>query len=112
MDPLQDTRFDDEGYLTDPCQWHRPLAESIASEVGIDLQEAHWEVVSATRRFYATYRVSPAMRTLVKYLGQELGPEKGRSIYLLALFRSPVTSDSPARIIARIAGLPKPDNCL
>ena len=47
------------------------------------------------------------MRPLVKAVAQALGPEKGRSVYLLRLF-----PDSPAKVAARLAGLPKPANCL
>ena len=47
------------------------------------------------------------MRALVKYVRLRLGDDKGRSIYLLRLFPG-----SPAKIGSRIAGLPKPANCL
>ena len=47
------------------------------------------------------------MRPLVKYIGQELGKDKGSSLYLLSLFPG-----SPARLASKLAGLPKPDNCL
>ncbi len=47
------------------------------------------------------------MRPLVKYCALKLGPDKGRSIYLMSLFPG-----SPAKLGSKIAGLPKPDNCL
>jgi tRNA 2-thiouridine synthesizing protein E len=47
------------------------------------------------------------MRALVKRTEQLLGSEKGRSIYLLQLFPT-----SPAKYSCKIAGLPKPANCL
>ena len=47
------------------------------------------------------------MRALVNYVRLKLGPDKGRSIYLLKLFPG-----SPAKIGSKIAGLPKPANCL
>jgi tRNA 2-thiouridine synthesizing protein E len=47
------------------------------------------------------------MRPLVKYIGQRLGKEKGNSIYLLQLFPG-----SPAKLASKIAGLPRPENCL
>jgi tRNA 2-thiouridine synthesizing protein E len=43
----------------------------------------------------------------VKAVKQSLGDDKGRSIYLMQLFPG-----SPAKLAARLAGLPKPDNCL
>ena len=47
------------------------------------------------------------MRILVKQVGLQLGKEKGTSLYLLQLFPG-----SPAKIASKIAGLPKPTNCL
>jgi tRNA 2-thiouridine synthesizing protein E len=47
------------------------------------------------------------MRPLVKYTANKLGPDNGKSLYLLSLFPG-----SPAKIGSKIAGLPKPDNCL
>ena len=59
------------------------------------------------RAFYQRYEMAPAMRPLVKATKNALGEEKGRSIYLMQLFPG-----SPAKRIARLAGLPKPTNCL
>lgn len=104
--------FDDDGYLLQTGQWNEELAAYVADSLGIVLTTAHWEVIATVQRYYASYELSPAMRPLVKYLARELGPDKGKSIYLLQLFRSTTTSDSPAKVVARIAGLPQPDNCL
>ena len=64
-------------------------------------------IISLIQRFYEEFDGSPANRALVKYVRIELGPEKGNSIYLMSLFPS-----SPTRLASRIAGLPKPKNCL
>jgi tRNA 2-thiouridine synthesizing protein E len=47
------------------------------------------------------------MRPLCKSVTAALGVEKGRSIYLNQQFPG-----SPAKIVALLAGLPKPKNCL
>jgi tRNA 2-thiouridine synthesizing protein E len=47
------------------------------------------------------------MRILVKIVKQKVSLEKGNSIHLLTLFPG-----SPAKIAAKIAGLPRPTNCL
>jgi tRNA 2-thiouridine synthesizing protein E len=101
------TVFDKEGFLLNIEDWNHDVAEQIASAEGICLGSGHWEVVELLRRYYKRYEASPAMRALVKYAARELGPEKGHSIYLLGLFPG-----SPARIACKIAGLPKPENCL
>ena len=74
---------------------------------GIVLTEAHWEVIELLREYYRRFEASPANRALVKFARQELGEEKGRSVYLMSLFPG-----SPAKLGSKIAGLPKPDNCL
>jgi tRNA 2-thiouridine synthesizing protein E len=51
--------------------------------------------------------MAPAMRPLVKAVGRDLGPDKGRSMHLMRLFPG-----SPAKRAARLAGLPKPTHCL
>lgn len=103
----QDVALDQEGFLVDLNDWSPPLAAELARLEGIDLTDEHLEVILALRQFYQRYQLSPAMRPLVKYIGQELGAEKGKSIYLLKLFPG-----SPAKLASKIAGLPKPDNCL
>jgi tRNA 2-thiouridine synthesizing protein E len=102
-----DIALDPEGYLVDLDAWSPAVAEALAAEEGRTLTEAHWEVIEVLRDFYARYEAAPAMRPLVKAVGQALGPEKGRSIYVMTLF-----PESPAKVAARLAGLPKPTNCL
>ena len=104
---LPASAFDPEGFLRDLDDWTPSVAEQIAQTDGIALTDAHWEIIHLLRDYYATFDDSPAMRPLVKYCTQKLGPEKGRSIYLMSLFPG-----SPAKFGSKIAGLPKPDNCL
>lgn len=104
---------DEDGYLLDLSDWTVPVAAALAMEQGIALTAAHWEVLNALRVFYQQFGLSPAMRPLCKYLKETLGTEKSGSLYLLQLFpERPNAPESPARIAARIAGLPKPENCL
>ena len=99
--------FDKEGFLKNLDDWNADTAQEIAARENIILTEAHWEIIQLLRDFYKTFELSPSMRALVKYTHQRLGDEKGRSIYLLQLF--PL---SPAKIACKIAGLPKPANCI
>jgi len=98
---------DNDGFLLNLADWNADVAQSIASNEGIELSYAHWEVLHALREFHAKYDLSPAMRPLTRHLKESLGPEKSTSIYLLKLFPG-----SPAKIAAKIAGLPRPENCL
>ncbi|MEG3112843.1 TusE/DsrC/DsvC family sulfur relay protein [Pantoea sp. T14] len=98
---------DAEGYLKDGNDWSEALAVKIAEQEEITMTEAHWEVVHFVRAFYLEYNTSPAVRMLVKAMGQKYGEEKGNSRYLFRLF-----PDGPAKQATKIAGLPKPAKCL
>mgnify|MGYP001953378336 CR=1 FL=1 len=98
---------DDEGFLTDPGAWTKKFACAVASEDCITLGDEHWAVIDLARQFYQEYGFSPSMRPLVKYVGMNLGPDKGKSLYLMKLF-----PPSPARVVSKCAGLHKPKNCL
>ncbi|MFT4671308.1 MAG: tRNA 2-thiouridine synthesizing protein E [Pseudohongiellaceae bacterium] len=99
--------LDKEGYLHKLDDWTEKVANMLAKQEGIDLQQTHWDVIHLLRSFYRQHQVSPANRALVNLVKRELGPEKGKSAYLMGLF-----GGSPAKICSKIAGLPKPDNCL
>ena len=99
--------LDKEGFLKNLIDWEPEVAETLANHEDISLTEAHWEILWLLRSFYDQYQLSPAMRPLIKFIGQELGADKARSIYLMQLFPG-----SPAKLASKIAGLPKPDNCL
>lgn len=103
----QPTNLDDQGFLLDLSLWNESLAEEIALSEGIQLTAAHWEIIFLLRNFYQEFEISPAMRILVKQIKLKLGEDKGNSHYLLTLFPG-----SPAKIASKIAGLPKPTNCL
>ena len=98
---------DQDGYLKDLQEWTAEVATVIAQLDNISLTEAHWEIIFLLQEFYREFEISPAMRALVKYTEKKLGAEKGKSIYLLQLF-----PPSPAKIASKIAGLPRPANCL
>jgi|TARA_B110000967_G_scaffold21794_1_gene20226 tRNA 2-thiouridine synthesizing protein E len=98
---------DKEGYLKHLSDWNPNVAEWLAEGVNVTLNKDHWDVIHALRNFYADTGISPAMRILVKIVKQKVSLEKGNSIHLLTLFPG-----SPAKIAAKIAGLPRPTNCL
>jgi tRNA 2-thiouridine synthesizing protein E len=98
---------DKEGYLKNLSDWSEHVAHAIAEQEGITLTDAHWEIIQLLKTFYNTYELSPSMRVLVKTVAKELGEFKGRSIYLSQLFPRNVIKQS-----CKIAGLPKPTNCV
>ncbi|ROU00037.1 TusE/DsrC/DsvC family sulfur relay protein [Marinobacter sp. R17] len=98
-----------EGFLENPEAWTPPVAERIAAESDIALNDAHWEIIHMLRDFYAEHEMAPpAARFFVKAVKQHFGEEKGNSIYLMQLF----PGTSAVKVACRIAGLPRPTNCL
>ena len=98
---------DKEGYLRDLTDWSPEVAEWLARREGIALTSEHWRIIRLVRAFYAAHDLSPAMRPLVRQVRAELGASKGSSLYLLKLFPG-----NPAKVVAKIAGLPRPTHCL
>jgi TusE/DsrC/DsvC family sulfur relay protein len=92
---------DGEGFLTDPAQWNEQIAESIAAANGIpELTERHWLVVRFMRERYLTTGTAPSIRSL--------GKESGVPIKeLYELFPK-----GPAKLAAKIGGIPKPKGCI
>ena len=99
--------LDKDGYLLDLQDWSHPVAEALAAAEDLQLSEEHWEILDLLRAFYAEFQLSPANRPLIKYVALKLGPEKGNSLHLNRLFKG-----TPAKLAAKLAGLPKPTNCL
>jgi len=99
--------LDKEGFLVDLQDWSRPVAEVLAEREGIALTADHWEILDLLRQFYDEYQLSPATRPLIKYAALKLGAEKGNSPHLDRLFNG-----TPAKLAAKLAGLPKPTNCI
>ena len=80
------TAFDKLGFLKNLDDWTPDMAVQIAKAEGLVLTEQHWELITLIRKYYKEFDSSPAMRPLVKYTAQNLGPDKGKSMYLLSLF--------------------------
>ncbi|MBF8745146.1 TusE/DsrC/DsvC family sulfur relay protein [Pseudomonas putida] len=99
--------LDKDGFLVDLQDWSPAVAEALAAREAIALTPDHWEILELLRAFYAEYQLSPATRPLIKYTALKLGVEKGNSPHLNRLFNG-----TPAKLAAKLAGLPKPTNCI
>jgi tRNA 2-thiouridine synthesizing protein E len=97
----QTIEVDAEGFLQKPEQWSRELGIEIAREVGIDpLIEKHWQVILFMRDRYLQSGTAPTIRTL----GKESGVTT-KELYQLF-------PKGPAKLAARIGGIPKPHGCI
>jgi tRNA 2-thiouridine synthesizing protein E len=91
----------DDGFFTDPGQWREDMAPQIAREAGIDeLTEQHWQVIKFMRHEFAEKGTGPTVRVLGKTSGVTV-----KELYQLF-------PKGPAKLAARIAGIPKPRGCI
>ncbi len=100
-------RVSRQGNLLDLHLWNARLANYMAEKEGITLSEDHWEVINFLREFYFTYGISPMVKILMKYMAEDIGPERASRDFLYHLFPK-----GPARQGSRIAGLPEPQGCI
>jgi tRNA 2-thiouridine synthesizing protein E len=91
---------DGEGFLTDPAQWNERIGEAIARDAGIALTPRHWQVVRFVRDRYLATGNAPSIRSLGKESGVPV-----RELYELF-------PKGPAKLAARIGGIPKPRGCI
>lgn len=87
-------------------EWNESIALALAGAEGIDMSEAHWEVVRFVRTHYIEHG-APAGAYKLSQLLAERYKEKGGRKYLYRLFpKGPVTQTT------RIAGLPLPQGSI
>lgn len=92
----------DEGFMTDPAEWTREIGEAIAAEEGIaELTPAHWKVIEFCRQdAAASGGKAPTLRRITSAAGVSTKD-------LFVLFPK-----GPAKKVARVAGLGKPEGCV
>lgn len=59
---------DAEGYLIEPAQWNDTVAEVLAGELGIALEEDHWDAIRFMRSYYDEHQVAADARHVIKHL--------------------------------------------
>ena len=93
--------LDAEGFFTDPRQWRPEMGEDIARENGIDeLTPKHWQVITFMRDTYLETGTAPTIRSLGKTSGVSV-----KELYELF-------PKAPAKLAAKIGGIPKPRGCI
>ncbi len=97
----------DEGFLVNSKEWDKETARQLAKLNQIELTQAHWEILFFIRSYYQQFQHLPNTRMFIKAVEKSLGQEKGNSRYLHQLF-----PQGPLKYACKLAGLPKPPNCL
>lgn len=100
-DTLTNVEFNDEGYMVDPQSWTPEIATVMAQQEGIEeLTETHWNIIEFCRDRAAENGSAPTLRQITK--GTGISTKE-----LFALFPK-----GPAKKVAKIAGLGKPEGCI
>ena len=97
----------DDGFLRDVGSWDERIARELARLEGLELGDAHWEILFFIRDYYQSYKHLPNARMFVSAVKKTFGEDKGNSRYLQKLF-----PQGPLKYACKIAGLPKPPTCL
>jgi tRNA 2-thiouridine synthesizing protein E len=97
----------DQGFLVNVEDWNEEVAKQLAESNHIQLNPEHWEIIRFIRNYYQQFKHLPNVRVFTKAIAKELGESKGNSRYLHRLF-----PDGPLKYACKLAGLPKPPNCL
>ena len=93
--------LDAEGFLVDPNQWNEAVAAEVASANGIPaLTDRHWQVVRFMRDAYLANGTAPSIRSLGKESGVPI-----KELYQLF-------PKGPAKLAAKVGGIPKPRGCI
>lgn len=96
-----DVVLNDEGFFEDPNQWTEAMAPELAAREGIDeLTDQHWQVIRFMRQEYFEKGTGPTVRALGKTSGVSV-----KELYQLF-------PKGPAKIAAKVAGIPKPRGCI
>jgi dissimilatory sulfite reductase related protein len=94
-------QVNEEGFMTDPSEWDQDIANEIAKEEGIpELTPQHWVVIDFCRQSASETGAAPTLRAITSGSGVSTKD-------LFALFPK-----GPAKKVARISGLGKPEGCV
>lgn len=98
---VKEIQVNDEGFLTDHEQWDESVALEIVQRDGIDeLTDRHMQVVNFMRDRYLEEGTAPTIRSLGKPSGLAI-----KELYQLS-------PKEPAKLAAKIGGIPKPRGCI
>ena len=94
-------QVNEEGFMTNPAEWDKNLAVELAKEEGIaELTPAHWKVIEFCRQTAGSTGKAPTLRQITTGSGVSTKD-------LFGLFPK-----GPAKKVAKIAGLGKPEGCV
>lgn len=107
MPDIQMPALDKDGHLVNHQDWTPAIARLLAARDQLVLNDEHLRALNGMREYYYRFEHAPSTRPLIKFLMQTVSVDFTNA-YLMAIFHTGLV----ARTLARLAGLPKPANCL
>jgi len=104
---MMNLELDQDGHLVDYTIWNEQVAQELANSLELQLTAWHFEVLHAVRQFYQQFGHSPATRPLIKFLMKTVSADINN-----AVLQDQFNTGLVARHLSRLAGIPKPPNCL
>ena len=99
---------DENGYLVSLDDWSEGVADKLAQDEEINMNEEHWDIINFLRNYYQEYQIAPAVKVLTKAIAKRNEIDKKQaSVFLYELF-----PNGPGLQACKIAGLPKPTGCV
>ena len=74
---------DAEGYLVEPDDWTTEIAQVLAQEENIALNDDHWDAIQFMRDYYQEHQVAADARFVIKHLGERMGKEAQKKLFEL-----------------------------
>jgi tRNA 2-thiouridine synthesizing protein E len=74
---------DGEGYLIEPGDWNEAIAEALARDENIVLNDDHWDAIRFMRAFYEEHQVAADARFVIKHLAERMGREAQKKLFEL-----------------------------
>lgn len=95
---------DTEGYIVDPEDWNERLAQQLAAEEGLTLDDSYWPVLHFMRQYWIEHHVAPDVRHVIKHLTEQQDVDKKQAKqYLYKLFPYGYVKQA-----CKIAGMQRP----
>lgn len=93
--------IDSEGYLLRLSDWSEEFARALARREGLELTEAHWELIRFLRAYWNEHGVQPQVRVMIRHFSDRWGAERGSNHHLHEMF----PRGGPQKQGNRLAGL-------
>ncbi|HEB55891.1 MAG TPA: TusE/DsrC/DsvC family sulfur relay protein [Gammaproteobacteria bacterium] len=92
-----------DGRLVNLTDWTPELAKAIAKEEGLQLTDAHWDIINLMRDYYFTYNIAPVTKLLKREIARKFEPQRATDEAINTLFPGGVQYQG-----SKIAGIPIP----